>query len=446
MVQTRAQARASARPKDHGESRTLKNPSSKIKTRGTKRSADVLHDDIDIPRKRPSPPADQATNPVAFWVRKGNWPREYFELDMSHLHAQKRGSSLPRKLSTIASYSVVTPSDEKPREIKTAPYRDPCYEILLGTKGSYMVESDAKIPPASKEFCTTLLETPQSTPKDSLFNEDVFQIFCEKLRTKNEARVIQDISRLIVPSAETLAIRGAKHLEILIESVNEGWNNSIPLLGPRPQPDYSVGFRREAFTKKQLEKLAPFIGDYIEGDQSYFMATYDMCFPFLTCEVECGGMFVVADRHNAHSMTLAVRAVAELFSLVKRAEDVNRQILGFSFSHDDRHVRIYGHYPVIQGKNIKYYRHAIHAFDITVLDGKEKWTAYRFTKNLYELWMPQHHKRICSAIDQVPDVLLAHIESQSQTEEAMMQPGQSEPILEGSRTDGSKRRKGETGE
>jgi hypothetical protein len=39
----------------------------------------------------------------------------------------------------------------------------------------------------------------------------------------------------IVPSAETLATRGTEHLEILIESVNEGWNNSIPPTRIRPQ-------------------------------------------------------------------------------------------------------------------------------------------------------------------------------------------------------------------
>jgi hypothetical protein len=39
---------------------------------------------------------------------------------------------------------------------------------------------------------------------------------------RNEAKVIQDIARLIVPSAQFPAIRGAKHFKILIESVNEG--------------------------------------------------------------------------------------------------------------------------------------------------------------------------------------------------------------------------------
>ena len=77
---------------------------------------------------------------------------------------------------------------------------------------------------------------------------------------------------LIVPSIETLTTYDAEHLNILIESTNEGWNNSIPLTGTRPQPDFSVGFRRVAFTKEQLDKLAPFIGNFISDDQSYFMA------------------------------------------------------------------------------------------------------------------------------------------------------------------------------
>ena len=41
-------------------------------------------------------------------------------------------------------------------------------------------------------------------------------------------------------------------------------------------------------------------------------------------------------------------------------------------------------------------------FDFTDLDGREKWTAYRFTKNVYDVWMPAHFRMICSAIDQLP--------------------------------------------
>jgi len=101
-------------------------------------------------------------------------------------------------------------------------------------------------------------------------------------------------------------------------------------------------------------------------------------------------------------MTLAVRGVVELFRLVKREKELHREILAFSISHDDRTVRIYGHYALIEGEKTTFYRHPIHEFSFTALEGKEKWTAYKFTKNVYDRWMPTHLKRICSAIDEIP--------------------------------------------
>jgi hypothetical protein len=184
-------------------------------------------------------------------------------------------------------------------------------------------------------------------------------------------------------------------------SNNDGWNNSIPLTKSRPQPDYSVGFRREPFTEDQLKRLEPFVGDLT--DSSFFMATYYMYFPFITCEVKCGAVALdVADRQNAHSMTLAVRGIVELFRLLNREKELHREILAFSISHDHRTVRIYSHYPVIDGIKTTFYWHPIHEFSFTAMDGKEKWTVYKFTKNVYNIWMPSHLKRICSAIDDLP--------------------------------------------
>ncbi|KAK3946698.1 hypothetical protein QBC32DRAFT_127199 [Pseudoneurospora amorphoporcata] len=76
-------------------------------------------------------------------------------------------------------------------------------------------------------------------------------------------------------------------------------------------------------------------------------------------------------------MTLAVRGIVELFRVVKREDEINRKIFAFSVSHDHQSVRIYGHYPVITGKDTKYYRHPIRNFVFIKLDGKEKWTAPR---------------------------------------------------------------------
>ncbi|EGR52979.1 uncharacterized protein TRIREDRAFT_29115, partial [Trichoderma reesei QM6a] len=353
------------------------------------------------------------TDPVAFWAKKGRWPEEQdwpeetssttSTIDRRYLPRKKSSSNLSRKRSNSATST--TPSDQKPRELKSAPYKDARYPLLLQTKGSYMRVSELGITDGSKQLIRSLQNDEQSAPQGTLFDDEIFLDACCNLENKNEARIIQDISRLIVPSAESLALRN-KNYKFLVESVNEGWNNSIPLTGTRPQPDYSIGFKRDAFTKDQLDKLSPFIGDLITGDQSLFMATYYMYFPFLTCEVKCGAAGLdIADRQNAHSMTLAVRGIIELFRAVKREDEVNRRILAFSVSHDHRSVRIYGHYPVITREDIKYYRHPIRTFHFTELDGRDKWTAYRFIKNVYDVWMPAHFESICSAIDQLPSDL-----------------------------------------
>jgi hypothetical protein len=142
-----------------------------------------------------------------------------------------------------------------------------------------------------------------------------------------------------------------------------------------------------------------------------------MYLPFLTCEVKCGAAALnIADRQNAHSMTMAVRGIVELFRLVKREKVLHREILAFLISHDHRTVRIYGHYPIIDGNNTTFYRNPIRTFDFTELDGKEKLTAYKFTKNVYDIWMPTHLKKICSVID----ALLPNFEVSQQSE-----PGES---------------------
>ena len=393
-------------------------------------------------------------NPIKYWIRKKSWPREYFKQDdqtrrdlekdswikdfkdqewlreqfgdisrMSKLLAkQKSSSSLCRKNSES---DTATPSDQKPREARSIQYARPSYETILATKGSFMGKSDFGITDTSKGQCRALLEAEQSVPQDTLFRDDLFDETCESVQARNEAIVVRDISPLICPSAQVLRIYGSKHLKPLIESVNEGWTSAISFYGPRPQPNYSVGFGRSAFTDDQLEKLKHLVGEITDSFTSYFMATWRMYFPFLTCEVKCGAAALdVADRQNAHSMTLAVRGVVELFRLVKREKELHQEILAFSISHDHSSVRIYGHYPVIDGPNTTFYRHPIKKFDFTSEDGKEKWTAYKFVKNLYNIWMPTHFKRICSVINELPPDLDFEVSELQFSEE----PGPSQPL------------------
>ena len=140
-----------------------------------------------------------------------------------------------------------------------------------------MYTSDLGITKRSQDLYQRLLELKQSVPKDSLFRDDLFEKTCRKIEDRNEARVIRSITPYIVPSVEDFETLGATHLKHLIEGVNEAWTASIPVEGPRPQPDYSVGFRRSAFTDEQLKKLDPLVGSV--WDTSLYVATYRMYFP-----------------------------------------------------------------------------------------------------------------------------------------------------------------------
>lgn len=403
---------------------------------------------IDKKKSHQTPASDiggGSTDPLEHWIKTGKWRKEYFEQDskvredfergksslepgqrdwlqehyirepfqkmhaFTHLHdffARKKSSaSLRRKQSQS---TIQTPSDQPSREAKSSQYNSPDYEIKLERKGSYMREYDdiddnEDNGKNMKTLCKILLERDQTVPQDSLFRDDLFRKTCEKVRNRNEAIVVQDITRLIVPSAENLAIYDAKHFNHLYETVNESWTSMAEFEGTLPQPDYSVGFGRSAFTWEQLDKLKPFVGEPGSKLTTYFMATTRMYFPFLTCEVKCGAAALdVADRQNAQSMSVALRAFVILFRSVKREKELDRKILAFSVSHDQRSVRIYGHYPVIEKDKTTFYRYPIREFSFTEQDGREKWTTLKFVKNVYDHHSPKVHKLICSAIDDLP--------------------------------------------
>lgn len=139
------------------------------------------------------------------------------------------------------------------------------YAAKLEAKGSFMDESDLDITDESKNLCQRLLDSEAATPTESLFRDDIFRMTCRKIQNLNEAKVIQDIGRLIVPSVDALATCGAANLDHLVESVQKGWSNAIPFHGPRPQPDYAVGFGKSAFTDEQLKRLKALVGE------SYFL-------------------------------------------------------------------------------------------------------------------------------------------------------------------------------
>lgn len=315
--------------------------------------------------------------------------------------------SLTRKRSTpsLSSQQSGT-SGASLREGKNPAARSRRYEDLLEASGinMWLKPGVIAVPTDSgKALCQTLLDTKQETPRESLFDDDIFEGICLRAQDRNEARIIRDLTPLLVPSAEILNARGALHLAHVVESVDESWSKCIPMInGPCPKPDFSVGLRSSAFTAAQREKLKPFVGGW--QIQSRLMATDKMHFPFLTAEVKCGQEgLIIAERQNAYSASIAANAVVELYRVVSRQHELHRQILSFSISHNHRSLDIYGHYALINGEDISFHRYEVQSIPFANTGGRDKWRPYCFTRNIYDTFLPIHLKRLCSAIDQLPN-------------------------------------------
>ncbi|KAI9779374.1 MAG: hypothetical protein M1816_003601 [Peltula sp. TS41687] len=355
------------------------------------------------------------------WVQGATWPKGYFEPDpiMSQPTPKKRSSS-------NMSYAQSVKQGDNP-----AAY-SPEYERVLEKAGIFMHQhlGQATISDTCKMVCATLLAGRYEGPKHSLFQGNLLGRILARVRSRNEARVLRDITPSLVPSAELLFIRGASHLEHLTDELNAEWVKCIPLAGPRPKPDFAVGLMSSAFTDNEVEKLKTYT-----APEKPTLFTGNSYFPFLVCEVKSGENGLnVADRQNSHSASMAVNAIVQLHRSVEdrhqanrgvcrelqqhraiseadgrlnqatsQAEELHRKILVFSISHDHTTVNIYGHYPWIEGDKVTFHRHLIRSFNLMEQDGRERWTAYRFVRKLYDHFFPLHLARIQSAIAQLPE-------------------------------------------
>ena len=135
---------------------------------------------------------------------------------MTYSLTQKRSTpSLSKHESDISGLSL--------REGKNPLVKSRLYEQILKSVGIYMgqPEPHLRATKVDKALCRELLNKEQPVPKDSLFNDDIFEWTLEDISNQNEARVIQNIGRLIVPAPEEIACYWATHLKHLIETVDE---------------------------------------------------------------------------------------------------------------------------------------------------------------------------------------------------------------------------------
>jgi len=144
---------------------------------------------------------------------------------------------LSRKRSASYQQKTVT-SDTTFREGKNPAARDRLYEKILAAAKIYMDDNyQITATDACIALCQTLLDATQSTPKNTLFEDDLFKMTCIRLHNENEAIVLRDVTPLIVPPAEILHAFGAKQLEHLMGHLNQKWFGCVPIL-PGPAPGF----------------------------------------------------------------------------------------------------------------------------------------------------------------------------------------------------------------
>lgn len=73
----------------------------------------------------------------------------------------------------------------------------------------------------------------------------------------------------------------------------------------------------------------PYIGGF--NETCFVKITNDILFPFLACEAKCGEVgLAVADRQNAHSASIAVNAIVQLYKAVDRKGVITACIFNFA--------------------------------------------------------------------------------------------------------------------
>ncbi len=283
-------------------------------------------------------------------------------------------------------------------------YQSPQYEQILANNAVFLCEGPEGIMDEDTLMCTSLKHADPSVPATSPFHDNYFENTIKKMGLINRDVVVRQITKFIVPPVEFLIEHGAAHFSYLTGNIDQLWTHCVPWRWTthRPQPDYTAGFNETAFPDLSRERLVAFKLPRAAG-ASYVLATRDVYFPFLTCEFMPPMQSLdIADLQNAHSMSIAVYGVVSLLGRSGREQTVNRQILGFSVSHNDKYVRIYGHYPVFSEtspKRMKVYRHRILDIDLMADGGLQRWAAFKFIANVYEYFAPMHLKRIRGAID-----------------------------------------------
>lgn len=331
-------------------------------------------------RQTPQQPDTDTYNPVAHWTRTFYWPKDLGQqgLGMPETLSSKRRSESSHRSQTLNRMAT--------------------HGVFMQTSNLIRTESEA--------FCAKYLTGNRKTVESSIFTAEQFSEVLKRVQNLNEARIQRDVAPWVVPSAETLFLRGKLKIGYIGEELNAEWIRCATMGSTRPKPDFTGGLLPIAFTEEEISKLE----NYAQPTKPFRFTPY-LSFPFLVCEAKTGEEGLnKADRQNIHSASIAVRAIIMLYrEAFGHGSDHVLQLYGevlvFSVSHDNDRIFIYGHFAVAEPdfpEGLKYYRYPIVILSFTTRGGADIYKAYNFIMNVYEDFAPVHRIRIKNAVEKLP--------------------------------------------
>ncbi|KAK1808375.1 hypothetical protein LTR12_017266 [Friedmanniomyces endolithicus] len=327
-------------------------------------------------------PSLSPSDPVAYWAENFIWPT---------VEVQKQGEM---KQPNSKRKNSSTHHSEKQHRLE---------QHGIHMRASTLLQKQ------SKQFCEELLEGNLEPSGCPCYPVQSIEDVLERVHGLNEARLQRDIMPWVVPSAENLFFSGIPGLDVIGEELDSEWSRCEPMGLSRPKPDFTAGLRRSAFAAEDLEKLE----NYGTAQQPFYF-TPNLCFPFLICEAKTGRIGIdLADTQNIHSASIATKAILSLYAATfgrhhEKTKDLLGRILVFTVSHNNRIVNLYGHYAVNGATSrdnspgeatdsFQYFRYDIAMFSLGMHDGRDRFKAYNFVRNLYDTFAPQHLERIREA-------------------------------------------------
>ena len=348
-------------------------------------------------------------NPISYWAVHHTWPEnfaEYNAMASSNNTNKRQRTSVSSEYGNnerSVSYTRSRKRGEVPEQYTAA------YEEYILTKGLDMgdLRGEECVSKKSEKLCVDLQKITYKTIKPIIFPNTTIRKVIELCRNRNEAIVNRDITPMIIPPISSLYFAGESNLEHVVDEVNADWYSQCVLAGPQLRPDLAIGLFASAFTKEEIDKMKR----YTSVD-NWTQVTTQMFFPFLMCEVKCGGVGLdIADRQNMHSCSVAVRALLRIEQeadkyrlkkgIEKKTDSLNGQVLVFSISHDQKDARLYGHYAIVQWEKWAYYRYPIQKFDLA--KKASLLAIHNSVRNILKSHLPEHVRRLKDALAALPD-------------------------------------------